>query len=147
MRVNTAWLGLAAGVYVAAACALFPAGTAYRWFAPAEVNMAGIEGTVWRGGAAVASVAGFGVYDLEWSISPLSLLTGRVRARLQARQPDGFLDADVSVGLGSIRVADMQATTSLATIGQIVPVGDVQGLISAQLTELELEQYGHLLNR
>ena len=140
MRINTAWLALAAGVYLAATLALFPAGTAYRWFAPAELNVAGIEGSVWRGHAAVASVAGFGMYDLEWSIRPLSLLTGRLRARIQARQPDGFFNAEVSAGFGSVSVLDMQATTSLATIGQVVPVGDVQGLISAQLAELELDQ-------
>jgi hypothetical protein len=140
MRLNSAWLGLAAGVYVAASLALFPAGTAYRWFAPPEVNFAGVEGSVWRGRAALASVTGFGVYDLEWSISPWALLRGRLQARVQARQPDGFLNAEISAGFGSIRIIDMQATTSLATINQVVPVGDVQGLISAQLTELELEQ-------
>lgn len=140
MRLNTAWLGLAAGVYVAAALALFPAGTAYRWFAPAELNAVGIEGSVWRGRAALASINGFGVYDLEWSISPWSLFAGRLRARVQARQPDGFVNAEISAGFSSIQVLDMQATTSLATISQLVPVGDVQGLISAQLAELELEQ-------
>ncbi len=139
MRLNTAWLGLAAGVYVAASLALFPAGTAYRWFAPVELNIAGIEGSVWRGRAALASIAGLGVYDLEWSISPWALFTGRLSARIQARQPDGFINAQVSVGLGSIRIADLRATTSIATIRQVVPVGDVQGLVSAQLAELELE--------
>ncbi|MDH3507241.1 MAG: type II secretion system protein N [Gammaproteobacteria bacterium] len=140
MRFNTAWLGLAAGVYVAAVLALFPAGTAYRWFAPPELNLAGIQGSVWRGRAALASITGFGVYDLEWSISPWSLLTGRLRAQVQARQPDGFVNAEISAGLGSTQIFDMQATTSLATIGQVVPVGDVQGLISAQFAELELAQ-------
>lgn len=138
MRVNTAWLGLAAGVYVAAAVALFPAATAYRWFAPPAVNVSGIEGSVWRGRAALASVAGLGLYDLEWSASPWTLLTGRLRARVQARQPDGFVNAEIRAGLGSVRILDLQGTTSLATIGQLVPVGDVQGLISAQLSELEL---------
>ncbi len=140
MRINTAWLGLAAGVYVAASLALFPAGTAYRWFAPPEVNLAGVEGSIWRGRAALASVTEFGVYDLEWSISPWAVLTGRLNAHVQARQPDGFVDAEISAGLGSIRVVNLQATTSLATINQAVPVGDVQGLISAQLSALELEQ-------
>lgn len=140
MRFNTAWLGLAAGVYVAAALALFPAATAYRWFAPPQLNAVGIEGSIWRGRAALASVRGFGVYDLEWSTSPWSLLTGRVRTRVQARQPDGFVNAEISASLGSIRIVDMQATTNLATIGQVIPIGDVQGLISVQLAELELEQ-------
>lgn len=140
MRFNSAWLGLAAGVYVAAAVALFPAGTAYRWFAPPEVNLAGVEGSVWRGRAALASVAGFGVYDLEWSISPWALLTGRLLANVQARQPDGFFNAEVSAGLASIRITDIQATTSLATLGQAVFVGDLRGLVSAQLSTLELEQ-------
>ena len=138
MRLNSAWLGLAAGVYVAASLAMFPAGTAYRWFAPPQLEIAGIEGSVWRGRAALASVAGFGVYDLEWSVSPWSLFAGRLRARVQARQPDGFVNAAISASFDTIRITDMQATTSLATISQFVPVGDVQGLISAQLAELEI---------
>ncbi len=140
MRLNTAWVGLAAGVYVAATLALFPAGTAYRWFAPPQLEIAGIEGSIWRGRAALASIAGFGVYDLEWAVSPWSLLTGRLNARVQARQPDGFVNAEIFAGLSSIRIIDMQATTSLATIGHVVSMGDVQGLVSAQLAELELER-------
>lgn len=140
MRLNTAWLGLAAGVYVAGTLALFPAATAYRWLAPPELNATGIEGSVWRGRAALASVAGLGFYDLDWSVSPWTLLTGRVRVQIQARQMDGFINTEIHAGLGSVRIVDLQATTSLAAIGQIVSVGDVQGLISAQLTELELEQ-------
>ena len=140
MRLNSAWLGLAAGVYVAAALALFPAATAYRWFAPPELSAAGLEGSVWRGRAALASVAGVGVYDLEWAINPLSVLTGTLRVTVQARQPDGFVNAEIGAGLGSIRISNLQATTSLATIANAVPIGDVQGLISAQLAELEIEQ-------
>lgn len=138
MRSRSAWLGLAAGAYLAATVALFPAATAYRWLAPGDFNAAGIEGTIWRGRAALASIAGIGVYDLEWSVAPWSILTGRIDSAVQARQPDGFVSATIRAGFRSVDIFDLQATTTLSAMGQLVPLGDVQGLLSLQLQELEL---------
>ena len=138
MGSRAAWIGLAAGAYVAAAIALLPASTAYRWLAPREFVAAGVEGSIWRGRAALASVAGLGLYDLEWSVMPWSLLRGRVAADVQARQPDGFVNARVEFGLGSIQLFNLQGTTTLATLGELVPLGDIRGLLSVQLDELEL---------
>jgi hypothetical protein len=140
MQSRAAWLGLTGGAYIAAVLALFPAATAYHWLAPAQLQAAGIEGTIWRGRAALASIDGLGMYDLEWSVAPWSLLSGGIDAAIQARQPDGFLSGSVHAGIGSLRVSALQATTSLTTLGQLVPLGDVRGLLSVQLEELELRQ-------
>jgi general secretion pathway protein N len=140
MRSRPAWLGLGAGAYVAATLALFPAATAYRWFSPVDVRASGIEGTIWRGRAALATVVSVGMYNLEWSVSPWSLLKGSIEAQLQAQQPDGFVRGTIHAGLRSLRFSDLQAATSLATISELVPLGDVQGLLSVQLEDLELRQ-------
>lgn len=138
MRSRTAWLGLAAGAYVAAAVALFPAATAYRWLAPPSFRATGIEGSLWRGRAALASVAGLGFYDLQWALDPLSVLSGAIRLDLEAHQPGGFISGSMRAALGSVELADLRATTSLATLATLVPLGDVQGLVSVQLERLEL---------
>lgn len=138
MGSRAAWLGLGAGAYLAAAIALFPAATAYRWLAPPQVSAVGLEGTVWRGRAALVSIAGIGASDVEWTMAFAPLLIGRVEMALQARQPDGFVSSNVVAGLRSIRLLDLQATTTLATLGRLVPLGDVRGQVSAQLAELEL---------
>lgn len=138
MAHRSAWLGLAVGAYLAATVASFPASTAYRWLAPPEVRATGIEGTVWRGRAALASVADVGLYDVEWSTSAWRLLTGRLNLYLQARIPDGFVRGNVSANASTIEVTDLQVSSTLTFAGRFVPLGDVRGLISVQLAALEL---------
>src|SRR5690606_2720287 len=48
-----AWIALGLGAYIAFTLSSFPATAAYRWFAPETLRMAGIEGTVWSGRAAL----------------------------------------------------------------------------------------------
>ena len=138
MNSRPAWLGLGAGVYLAATIAACPAGTAFRWLAPAGVDATGFSGTVWRGSAAVASIAGLGFYDLEWAIRPLSLLTGTLAADVRAREPDGFFDAAVSAGFSTVRISDFRGATSLRSLSRVIPLGDVTGLLSLQLDSLEI---------
>ncbi len=138
MAHRSAWLGLAVGAYLAATIALFPAATAYRWLAPPDVRATGIEGTVWRGRAALASVGNIGLYDIEWSASAWRLLTGRLNLDLQAQIPDGFVRGSISAGASTVVITDLQATSTLTFVGRFVPLGDVRGLVSVQLASLEL---------
>ena len=43
------------GRFIIGLLAVFPARVAYRWLAPPQLAMTGIEGSVWRGGAAAAA--------------------------------------------------------------------------------------------
>jgi hypothetical protein len=138
MARRSAWLGLAVAAYLAATVTLFPAATAYRWLAPPDVRVTGIEGTVWLGRAALASVADVGLYDIEWSTSAWRLLTGRLNLDLQARIPDGFVRGSVNAGASTLEVTDLQLSSTLTSAGRFVPLGDVRGLVSVQLATLEL---------
>jgi len=140
MGNRSAWLGLAAGAYLAAVVALFPAATAYRWVAPPQVRATGIEGSVWRGRAALVSVANVGLYEVEWSTNPWPLLTGQLDLTLQARIPDGFVRGRISAGARTIRATDLQVSSTLSFVGQLVPLGDVRGLVSIQLATLEFAE-------
>jgi general secretion pathway protein N len=135
-----AWLGLALGVYLIATLASFPAATAYHWFAPDELRLAGIDGTVWRGRATLGSVSRLSVEDVQWQISPWSLVTGTIAGRVELRLADGFASTRFSIGRNAIRASELQATTSVTTLSRLVPLGDVRGLVSVQLAEIELRQ-------
>jgi hypothetical protein len=50
------WVALGIGAYFAFAVSSFPAGTAYAWFAPAGLQLDGLEGTLWSGRAAAGNV-------------------------------------------------------------------------------------------
>lgn len=133
------WLALGVGAYLAFAIASFPAGTAYRWFAPDTVTLAAIQGTLWSGRAGAASVAGLTVQNVRWRVRPLTLFVGRVTADVEARLPDGFLNARVSASPAAVRLNDVRASTSIAALRGLLPVSGVRGQASATFAELTLE--------
>src|SRR5690606_26175100 len=92
-----AWIALGLGAYIAFALSTFPAAAAYRWFAPPELRLAGVEGTVWSGRAALASAGDFPMRDLRWNIDAPPLLLGRVVGRARAALAEGFVETEVTV--------------------------------------------------
>ena len=131
-------LALGCGAYLAFAFLQFPASTAYRWFAPADVVLSGISGTVWSGRAALGSVGGLALRDLEWRVSPLPLLIGRLSTDASAQLPDGFVNASVSATMSTLRFTNLELATSLETIAQVLPLGGARGTLSVDLDELTL---------
>jgi hypothetical protein len=131
-------LALGVGAYLAFVIASFPAGTAYRWFAPDTLALVGVQGTLWSGRAAAASVAGLTLQDLRWRMRPWALFVGRVSADLEARLPDGFVNARVSASPARVRLTDVRASTSIAALRGVLPVSGVRGQASASFSELLL---------
>lgn len=139
MPAHWPWWALGAGAYLAFTLASFPAGTAYRWFAPPGVELAGVEGTLWSGRAALGSAAGLALRDIGWRVRPLQLLLGRAAVDLEARLADGFVSGRIVATPGSVRFRDVRASTSLPMLRTVLPIQGTQGLASVVLTELELE--------
>ena len=140
MRGRWSWLALGGGAYLAFLLTAFPAGTAYRWFAPADVELSGLSGTLWSGGAAAGSIGRFPVRDFRWRLRPWSLLLGRIGAQLDARLPDGVLTAQVTATPSCVVFADLRFSTSIPSLQEVLPIRGVEGLISVALTRLELER-------
>ena len=139
MANRYAWIALGLGAYIAFALSTFPAAAAYRWFAPAELRLVGIEGTVWSGRAALASVENFPMQDLRWSIDALPLVIGRVNGRVRASLGEGFVESAVKLSPGGdIELRDLRMSTSLASLAKALPVGDVRGQLAVTLERLEL---------
>jgi general secretion pathway protein N len=140
MPKTWSWAALGVGAYVAFTIAAFPAATAYRWFAPPLVQLGGIEGTIWSGRAAGGSVAQLALQDVRWRTRPLSLLLGRIAADVDARLQDGFVNSHVVATTRRVRLTDLKASTSLATLAGVLPIiKGARGVANAALGELEIE--------
>lgn len=132
------WITLGVGAYLAFAIALFPADVAYRWFAPDEIRLSGVQGTVWSGSAELGSAGPLGVHDLQWQVAPWSVLLARPGGYFETGFGDGFLQADVRVGASSVSLLEVRASCSLSALASVLPIAGIRGQVSLQLVELVL---------
>lgn len=135
------WLIFGAGAYLLFLLASVPAGTAYALLPQSTpVQAAGLTGSLWSGQAAVASVAGIGLHEVRWELSPWSLLLGRLRGSLNARLADGFVSSRVVASATSLQLTELRASTRLSNLGpQFTQIlGSVAGQVSVSLASLTL---------
>ena len=133
------WIALGAGAYLAFVIALFPADAAYRWFAPDEVRLSGVQGTLWSGRAALGSAGSLGFHNIRWNVRPLSILMARPGGRIETSLGDGFLQAEVRIGASGITITDATASCSLSALASALPIAGIRGQVSLQLAELFLQ--------
>ena len=132
------WIALGGIAYLAFAIALFPADAAYRWFAPDDIRLSGVRGSVWSGGAALGSAGPLGLHDVQWRVRPWSILLARPGGYFETGLGDGFLRANVRVGAGGASLTDVQASCGLSALAPALPIAGIRGQVSLQLTELVL---------
>ncbi len=134
------WL-IIAGVlaFLAGAIVSFPARLVYHWFAPPELALSGIQGTVWRGGADHANVAGVYLRDLTWETHPLALFAGRASVDIEAEPVSGFLEGRVSATAGgAISVRNLSASMALSALDNVLNMPRLDGLASLQVDRLDI---------
>ncbi|HEX5420330.1 MAG TPA: type II secretion system protein N [Gammaproteobacteria bacterium] len=134
-----AWLAFGLLAYLAFAVSSLPAAAVYRFFAPQELRLLGVDGTLWSGGAALGSASGFPLHDIHWHIDASALLTGRLAGRVQARLSDGFVDTRFSARPIGADLTALQASTSLPALAALLPIKGIQGLVSLALGEVRFE--------
>ena len=132
------WIALGASAYLAFAMALFPADAAWRWLAADDLRLAGVQGTVWSGRAALASAGPLGFRDVRWQVRPWSLLLARPAGRFETGFGDGFLQTEVRIGGSDVVLTGLTATCSLSALAPALPIAGIRGQASLQLTELVL---------
>ena len=126
--------------FVTAFVVLFPARVAYDWFAPPTVRVSGLEGSVWSGTAAEASVGGVYLRELKWRLRPLRLLTGKLAASIEAAPSSGFLEADVAVGIGgTVTLSNVNGSLPLSTFASMASMPGLSGNASIQFAELRVK--------
>ncbi|MBT8088423.1 MAG: type II secretion system protein N [Gammaproteobacteria bacterium] len=138
------WRGLlliAVLTFIIGLVVLFPARIAYQWAAPADASLSGIQGTVWRGSADAANMAGFVLRDVSWSSRPWYLLTGRALYRVDASPVAGFVEGALFVSIGSsiiVSGSDVRASLPLQMFASAFNVRGLQGNASLQLQRFEV---------
>lgn len=131
-----------AALYLIVLLLTLPAGVVVpRLVAATPVAVGGLEGTLWRGSAAIVVIDGFPVYGLHWQVQPLALFRGRLEGRLEGRLQDGFLSARVAYSPlgGSLHVEDGQVATRLAPLATPAGFAGVDGNLSLQLEYLVIQ--------
>src|SRR5207249_8936958 len=79
---------------------------------------------LWKGKGLLALRSGGafrGIADLEWRCNPLSLFTGRLSVALSGVAPESRLRASVSVGAGSLRFQNVDASAPAALLEPALP--------------------------
>lgn len=87
-------------VFLGVMLATFPARVAYNWFAPAELQLSGISGSIWNGSAAEGKAAGAYVRNINWRFKPMSLLSGKLSFETSSNPASGSMHAEVAVSPG-----------------------------------------------
>ena len=118
----------------------FPARVAYQWFAPAELKLNGISGSIWRGSATQGSAGGIYLSDINWSFRPLGLVTGKLAYAASSNLASGFVDANVAVGVGgSLILSNVTGALTLDALADMLQLSGIEGDISLQFDELVVE--------
>ncbi|MGI9273196.1 MAG: type II secretion system protein N [Woeseiaceae bacterium] len=126
--------------FVVGVVLFFPARVAYRWFAPEEIKVSGISGSVWQGSASEALVSGVYLRDLDWRIHPLSLISGKLSYAIESQLASGFLEGDIGVSImGKIVGSDINAALPLQAMQSALGVPGLQGSLSAEISDLEID--------
>lgn len=118
----------------------FPARVAYQWFAPGELKLSGINGSIWRGNAAQGTAGGVYLADINWSFRPLGLLSGKLEYASTSKLASGFFDANIAIGIGgSLTLSNVAGALALDTLAGVLPLTGIEGDISVQFEELIVE--------
>lgn len=119
--------------------AKFPARVAYHWFAPPEIAVGGIHGTIWGGEARAASASGIYLSEIEWRMRPLALFLGKLQYTVTARPSYGTFNSDVSFGFGGdITFSELESNVSLQLIESMVGINGLRGTASAKFERLQI---------
>jgi len=135
---KNSWIALGVGAYLAFVLTTFPASTAYRLFAPDSLRLAGVQGTLWSGSAALGSVGNIGLHEIEWRLRPWGLFLLRAGGQFQTRFADGLLTTDIEATFSEITMRNLRASSSLGGLRAVLPLGDMDGFLSADFSELRV---------
>jgi hypothetical protein len=115
-------------VFVVGLVAMFPARVAIHWWVPADLAIAGIEGSVWSGRANEASYGGMYCKDVSWSINGLRLFVGELSYRVNATPASGLFESDIGVGRdGAISLSNLTAELPLGLFEKVAAIRGLRG--------------------
>lgn len=155
MRTALRYLALGLPLYLLFLVVLFPAAQTWRYAAEPlaksvpGLSLAALDGSVWSGraGSVVYRQALLG--ELNWQLSPLSLLLGKAQVKTLLQSDNGYLQSRVKtpLGGGNVALADTEGQMPLGDLLRFTPYLPVvmEGRLSLNLPELEVAPDGRLV--
>lgn len=117
----------------------FPARVAYRWFAPPDLSLSGISGSIWSGSATEGLAGGAYIRDISWRLRPADLLTGKLAFSTTSRPASGSMETDVAVGIdGSLTLSNLAGSVPLDLVHPAFQLAGISGDLSMQFAKLEI---------
>ncbi len=124
-------------VFLAVLVTTFPARVAYNQFAPPDLSLTGISGSIWNGAAAEGLAAGAYVRNITWKIKPASILTGQIAYRVSAEPAAGQVDTDVAVSMdGSLTLSDLRGSVPLDLVHEAFQQAGIGGELTLEFARL-----------
>jgi general secretion pathway protein N len=131
-------LGLA--IFFAVLLTTFPARVAYNWFAPADLQLAGIAGSVWNGSAAEAKAGGAYVRNVTWKFSPASLLSGRIGFETTSNPASGTMRVEIAISPGgALLLSDLSGQLPLDLLHPTLQQNGIRGDLALDFDSIFIE--------
>jgi general secretion pathway protein N len=120
-------------VFLAVMVATFPARVAYTWFAPAELQLSGIEGSIWNGSAAEGFAAGAYIQNINWQFKPMALLSGNLAYQTSSNPASGSMKSEVAVGVnGELTLSNLTGNLPLDLVHPAFQQNGIRGDITLE---------------
>ena len=117
----------------------FPARLAYDWFAPPDVQLSGVSGSVWNGSAREGRAAGAYVSDIRWKFRPAALLGGKLEFETSSRPAFGTLQTDLAIAAnGELSLRDLSGNVALGLVHPSFQQNGIRGDLQLNFSELAL---------
>lgn len=117
--------------------ATFPARVAYTLFAPAQLQLSGIAGSVWNGTATEGVAGGAYVRDISWKFKPASLLSGELGFTTSSRPMSGTLITDLAVNTsGTLTLSALSGNLPLDLVHPAIQQSGMRGDLHLEFEKL-----------
>ena len=117
--------------------ATFPARVAYHWFAPVELQLSGIDGSVWNGSAIEGMAGDAYVRNIAWQFKPASLLSGNLAFVTTSNPASGSINTDVAVSSdGTLTLSSLSGNVPLDLVHPTFQQSGIRGDITLQFETL-----------
>jgi general secretion pathway protein N len=116
-----------------------PARVSVNWFAPDNLLISGVSGTVWTGSASEASLDGIYLSDVKWRLKASGFFTGHLSYRVEATTASGVLASDLAVSFsGALSMTELEALLELDPFADLIGVPGMTGAASLSFVRLEI---------
>ena len=139
MRQAKVWLAAGLITFIIALVVSFPARVVYRFLAPADLAISGIQGSIWNGSARELSLGGLYFGNPVWRFKPLGLFTGKLVYAIEAQPAAGFVETRIAVGIGgAITLTDLTGSLPLAIVAAPARINGLDGTATVRFQRLHL---------